>query len=523
MVFLLATCRIDPALLAFALVGLVLGLDLTWSLLEGSTGSVAYGLVDEPAHLATCAIVVLALAALAGSWPPGRFVATALISSVAIDLDHIPGYLGAHFLTGSLPRPYTHGVLLVAALLLLSRAVSGRQLRQVLLGVAFGVAAHLLRDLATGPGVGLLWPLTETPIELPHAVYATVLLAAATACLLRRSGALAPALALAVLLATVAVAAHPTPAAADRVALGVYVRGAEQDPGLLDRYAEQVGRRPAIVGSYKRWDVRPFHHPELPEVAARGAIPMVSWEPWDADDNGYRLSAIAGGRHDDFLRRSALEAKAWGGPILLRFGQEMNGSWATWQRGVDGTTGPRFVAAWRHMVRVFRRAGADNVQWVWCPYVDNGELPFMQFYPGDRWLDWVALDGFNWGAPIAWQSFSDVFDRSYRKLASVTSKPIMIAEVGSHEAGGSKARWLRRTLRRQLPRLPRVRAVVWFSATDRADFRVDSSPGALAAFREEIAPKRYSGTSRWLLAKTWVDGPKASIYWPKSAHRRGGW
>jgi membrane-bound metal-dependent hydrolase YbcI (DUF457 family) len=483
-------------LLAFALVGVVLGLDLLWELLEGPTGSVAYGLVDEPAHLATCGLGVIALAALAGSWPPGRFVAAALISSVAIDVDHVPNYLGTHFLTGSLPRPYTHGVLLVSVLALLGWATSRRQLRQVLLGIAFGVSAHLLRDLATGPGVGLLWPLVGTTIQIPYPAYAAVLLGAATVCLLRRPRALAPALALAALLTLGAGAAHPTTASANRIALGVYMRGVEDDPGQLDRYAEQVGRRPAIVGAYKRWDVRPFHPPELREIAARGAIPMVSWEPWDANDHGFRLSAIARGRYDDFVRRSAREAKAWGGPILLRFGQEMNGSWATWQRGVDGTTGPRFVAAWRHLVRAFRRVGADNVKWVWCPYVDNGKLPFMDFYPGGHWVDWVALDGFNWGAPKAWQSFSDVFDRSYRKLASITSKPLMIAELGSGEAGGSKARWLRRALDRQLPRLKRVRAVVWFSATDGADFRVDSSPSALSAFRREIRTPLYSGRLR---------------------------
>jgi beta-mannanase len=220
---------------------------------------------------------------------------------------------------------------------------------------------------------------------------------------------------------------------------------------------------------------------------------MVSWEPWNEEGHGYRLSAIASGRYDTFIRRSAREAKEWGGPILLRFGQEMNGSWAPWQRGVDGTTGPRFVAAWRHMVRIFRDVGADNVSWVWCPYVDNGELPFMNFYPGNKWVDWLALDGFNWGAPIAWQSFPKVFNRSYRKLASLGSKPIMIAETGSNEAGGDKARWLHRTLVRQLPRLKRVRAVVWFDATDEADFRVDSSPAALSAFRSGIQSKLYSG------------------------------
>ncbi|HSK50806.1 MAG TPA: metal-dependent hydrolase [Solirubrobacterales bacterium] len=495
----MATRRIDPVLLAFALAGTVAGLDLTWALLEGSTGSIAFGLVDEPAHLATCALALLALAALTGSWPSGRFVVAALVASVAIDLDHLPGYLGERLLTGSMPRPLTHGVLLVAALLLVGRATSNRSLRQVSLGIAFGASTHLLRDLATGPGISALWPLTEDAVQVPYAVYAAILALTAVACLPRRSPAWRSGLALTVLLAFIASAVQSAPAATGRVALGVYVRGVEQDPGILDRYAQQVGRRPAIVGAYKRWDVPPFHPPELREIAARGAIPMISWEPWDANDRGYRLSAIASGRHDDFLRRSAQEAKAWGGPILLRFGQEMNGSWATWQRGVDGTTGPRFVAAWRHMVEVFRQAGANNVQWVWCPYVDNGKLPFMRFYPGERWLDWVALDGFNWGAPKGWQSFSRVFDRSYRKLARLTSKPIMIAEVGSHEAGGSKARWLRRALGRQLPRLKRIRAVVWFSATDRADFRVDSSPTALAAFREEIAAPLYSGGRDWLL------------------------
>jgi membrane-bound metal-dependent hydrolase YbcI (DUF457 family) len=489
-VFLLSKRRIDPAVLAFAL---VVSLDLIWGLLESSTGSIAYGLVDEPAHLATCAIGLFALAALAGSWPSGRFAAAALISSVAIDLDHIPGYLGTHFLTGALPRPYTHSALLVGVLLLLGWATSRRHLRQLLLGVAFGVSTHLLRDLATGPGVSLLWPLSGTPLEIPYPLYAAVLLAAVATHLPRRFPAPAQGAATAALLAVAVIAAHPSPASAHRIALGVYIRGAEDDPGRLDRYVEQVGRRPAIVGAYKRWDVKPFNPPELRAISTRGAIPMISWEPWNSNDQGYRLSAIAKGRYDPYIRRSAQAAKAWGGPILLRFGQEMNGSWATWERGVDGTTGPHFVAAWRHIVRVFRRVGADNVKWVWCPYVDNGKLPFMPFYPGGRWVDWVALDGFDWGAPIAWQSFSEIFDRSYRKLARLTSKPIMIAEVGANEAGGSKARWLRRTLGRQLPRLRRVRAVVWFSATDGADFRVDSSPSALAAFRRGIGPKLYSG------------------------------
>ncbi len=485
--------RADLTLPVTALLAVVLVLDLLWGLIEGSTGSIAYGLIDEPAHLATCAIALFAALALGGRALPPRFVAAALISSVAIDLDHLPGYLGSHLLTGSMPRPYTHSLLLVAVLVGVGASVRRPGLRQIWLGLAFGVAAHLLRDLATGPGVAFLWPLVVAPIKIPYVLYAGTLLAALIACLPRRSPAVARGLAALLLMAFAGLTLAPGDASARTIALGTYIRGVEDSPGLLDQYTEEVGRRPAIVGSYKRWDVAPFYRPELHEIASRGAVPMVGWEPWDEADHGYRLGAIAKGHFDDYIWRSAREAREWGGPILVRFGQEMNGSWAPWQRGVNGTTGPRFVAAWRHIVEIFRRAGATNVSWVWCPYVDNGDLPFMDFYPGDRWVDWLALDGFNWGEPTSWQSFPKIFDRSYRKLTRIARKPIMIAETGSDESGGSKARWLHRTLRHQLPRLKRIRAVVWFDAPDGSDFRVNSSPAALDAFREGIGSPLYSG------------------------------
>ncbi len=485
--------RADLTLPVTALLAVVLVLDLLWSLIEGSTGSIAYGLIDEPAHLATCAIALFALLALAGRALPPRFLGAALISSVAIDLDHLPGYLGSHLLTGSMPRPYTHSLLLVGVLVAVGLLVRRPSLRQVWLGVAFGVSAHLLRDLATGPGVAFLWPLVIAPIKIPYVLYAGTLVAAMIACLPRRSPAAVSGVAALLIAVLAALALAPSGASARTIALGTYIRGVEDSPGLLDQYSEEVGRRPAIVGSYKRWDVAPFYRPELHEIASRGAVPMVGWEPWNENDHGYRLAAIAKGHFDSYIWRSAKEAREWGGPILLRFGQEMNGSWAPWQRGVNGTTGPRFVAAWRHMVRIFRRAGADNVSWVWCPYVDNGDLPFMNFYPGNRWVDWLALDGFNWGEPTAWQSFPKIFDRSYRRLTRIGRKPIMIAETGSDESGGSKVQWLRRTLSHQLPRLKRVRAVVWFDAPDGSDFRVDSSPAALAAFREGISSPFYSG------------------------------
>ena len=97
------------------------------------------------------------------------------------------------------------------------------------------------------------------------------------------------------------------------------------------------------------------------------------------------------------------------------------------------------------------RSRGTNVRWVWCPNANTGNLPFMQFYPGDRWVDWVGLDGFNWGGSIGWRSFSEIFAGSYEELAARTSKPIVIAETGSGQTDGDKAAWVTSALLRELP------------------------------------------------------------------------
>ena len=178
----------DPKL-ALALVVAVIAIDALWELVVGSTGPIAYALVDEPAHLATCVVLLLAIATVARGRLSPLFVGAALIASVAIDLDHVPDLLGSHLVTGGLPRPYTHSIGLVVLLVALATVLKRGEQRQVALGSAFGVCAHLLRDAATGPGVPLLWPLSNGVVKLPYLAYAAALvLVAAGAALMTRSG-----------------------------------------------------------------------------------------------------------------------------------------------------------------------------------------------------------------------------------------------------------------------------------------------------------------------------------------------
>jgi inner membrane protein len=158
-------------LLAIALVGTVLGLDLLWAVISGPTSSISYVIVDWPAHLATCLLLLMGLAAASKSPRPAVFAAGAVVAAIAIDVDHIPNYLGSQGLTAGEPRPYPHSLLMVGALVLIARLARGR-LREASFGAAFGVAAHLLRDLATGPGVALLWPLSSAVVTVPYVVFA---------------------------------------------------------------------------------------------------------------------------------------------------------------------------------------------------------------------------------------------------------------------------------------------------------------------------------------------------------------
>ncbi|MGC1166123.1 MAG: metal-dependent hydrolase [Solirubrobacterales bacterium] len=480
------------------LVGLILGLDLLWAVIVGSTGSIAYGLIDEPAHLATCALALLALAALLDRRLSGAFVAAALLASVAIDADHIPGYLGSGLMDGGMSRPFTHGALLAGACVLAACTCSRPRGRQICFGLAFGVSAHLLRDVATGPGVALLWPLSDGLARVPYEAFALVLVMLGAVGMgfggrrsarLRVRPGVAVSIGLLAILAATAVA--PRPAEAYRVSVGGYIEGADSNPRLIESYARELGRQPAIVMSYKNWDQAPFVYDQLDGIWSTGAMPMVTWEAWDFYGSGVSLWGIATGHHDRYLREAARAAAGWNRPLMVRFGQEMNAAWFPW-----GDQPRAFKAAWRQIVRIFRQEGASNVRWVWTPYVNTGgNLPFERYYPGARWVDWVGLDGINWGGSFRWVSFGRAFNSSYRQLLAISSEPMMLAETGSGESGGHKGRWLSSMLRRVVPRMQHIRAILFWSVADRrGDIRVDSSAAALGSLQQALRMPLYDSS-----------------------------
>lgn len=124
------------------------------------------GPLDELAHLLTTLLVFWALGAKACK----RFLVPALVASVAIDFDHIPGRLGAEWLTAGTQRPYSHSLLTLVVVIVI--AGLWRRRRDVAVGIVIGLAIHLWRDMGEGGGgVSLLWPISDHSFQYPHGVF----------------------------------------------------------------------------------------------------------------------------------------------------------------------------------------------------------------------------------------------------------------------------------------------------------------------------------------------------------------
>jgi inner membrane protein len=145
-------------------------------LLPRAPSYLVLGLLDEPAHLATSLILLVAVAALlarAGRAVRTGFAVGLVLAGNLIDADHLPMVLGSDMITAGTPRPYSHSVTLLMLVILAALVGRGR-VRAVAAGVAVGVAGHLIRDLGTAP-IALLWPLSPQGLTVPHRLYLALL------------------------------------------------------------------------------------------------------------------------------------------------------------------------------------------------------------------------------------------------------------------------------------------------------------------------------------------------------------
>ena len=266
---------------------------------------------------------------------------------------------------------------------------------------------------------------------------------------------------------------------------------------ILAKELKRFASPPRYVTFYRDMG-RPFPKRAVDAIARFGATSVVSLELWTWHHRRAKTSflpAINAGEYDDFLRKWAVDAKKDGRRVLLRYGFEFNGDWFSWSGDP-----PAFVSAWRRAREIFRKVGADNVEWVWTPNIvsvpDRPENNMHLYYPGDEFVDWIGVDGYNFGDHHdqwhVWQTFeniyADVLPEFQKRYAD---KPVFITEFGCAPGKpGQRRQWIL-DAHRTLERFPQVRAVVWFnydkSRENEPNWRLDEADGSLQAFNKTFA------------------------------------
>ena len=313
----------------------------------------------------------------------------------------------------------------------------------------------------------------------------------------------------------------------------------------IEAFETMVGKRQAILASSSYWGEQSFPKANLRIIARHNSIPLVFWSPWDrpykesVGPDKYSLRRIVAGEHDAYIDRWADGAKEHAAPIMVSFCNEMNGAWFPWSgvnygggKEIPGKNpksyeGPElFKQAWRHVVDRVRARGAANVIWVF--HTMDFSMPndawnmADQYYPGADYVDWMgfSLYGIQFVSDHEWAPFFDLIDWPYTELTRLDpSKPIMLCEwgVGEFPKVGNKGAWITDAFRimSDKKKFPRLKAAVfwherWQNSADEmdesakenagtySDLRVNSSPGALDAYRKGVASPFFLSEPIWV-------------------------
>lgn len=223
-----------------------------------------------------------------------------------------------------------------------------------------------------------------------------------------------------------------------------------------------LGKQHAVLLLFTNWDssqkaMDNLFRQQLPAIWQNGNVPMISWEPFLRGATPADIeSRIADGAFDAYVAAWAARLKTFlAGPdgafdtgddrrAYLRLAHEMNGNWYPWSAG--GSTSPNdYIGMWQRVHALFDDLGIGprHLQWVWSVnHVDVGGFTAEQYFPGDGWIDWVSIDGYNWGASETWSSWTSpaaVFGDMTARMRAVTGKPVGITETASTTSGGTVA------------------------------------------------------------------------------------
>lgn len=257
-------------------------------------------------------------------------------------------------------------------------------------------------------------------------------------------------------------------------------------PSSLSAFETLVGKPVNMQAIFVGWGTdAPFPSEFGATLRDKGKTLVIFWEPTDGSGSlnqpNYNYNSINSGAWDSYMAKFAADAKAYGGPVILVPFHEMNGNWDPWDGTVNGNSPQSFIAAWKKVKGIF--SSATNVKFAWD--INNESVPDTAanrasvYWPGDAYVDYVGIDGFNFGSP--WQTFSQMFDNAV-SLVTPYNKPIYIFSIASAD-GAQKPAWITDALSVQIKKIPNIKGWIWFNVNKEQNWLVNSSAASLTAFK----------------------------------------
>lgn len=282
---------------------------------------------------------------------------------------------------------------------------------------------------------------------------------------------------------------------------GLYRLQEVLDESGLSMVERKCGVAVDVISVYRAWNECRIEDDTvwLDRLKGGSRDVLLTWEPWrlpedgeaaSRDQPGFSLKQLLSGRYDSYILAFARALSEFSQTVYLRLMHEMNGNWYPWCGSVNQNRTELFVPAWNHISNLVRCQSSSNISLVWSPYAASypggAGNALSDYFPGDSTVDWVALDGYNWGTAqpeIGWQSFENIFQDAYQSITKISRRPLMIAETGCSESGGDKARWIREAFDALENGFDRVEMLVWFDVKKECDWRIASSRSSLEAFK----------------------------------------
>lgn len=269
----------------------------------------------------------------------------------------------------------------------------------------------------------------------------------------------------------------------------IFLPNSSSDISVLSKFETDLGVKFNSCKWYEDWS-DPFYVDIAKRFSDHGCIPELTWQP-QIGSNGVSYDEVTAGQYDAYLDQFSASVKSFGSPVRISLAPEMNSEWAPWGITNNGNTTESHKTFWRYVINRFRNNGVTNVLWIWSPNVRfyGDPCSYGQIYPGDEYVDFVGLDGYNWGTTQSWsvwQSFSEVFGQSYNEITSISSKNVLIMEVASAENGGDKAAWITTMFSDLRNKFTRIQGFTWFSINKETDWRINSSEKSRIAFSNGV-------------------------------------